>query len=206
MSQQDQAFDGWLRGAQVAVEGLSQRQIDVLRASFDYLERSGRDYYSLRLLSHFLLHCGLFKNAQVARLVGVSRKTASKQQQLSSKQVVQAAHHRMSGRPYGKLLPRYAGPIAQFLLQYPKASRYDVIEFIQKTWEVHVSKRALSLFLKRYGLDGVGDQDDQSCAAIEFPEPSADPSLPVPRPSQEFFFRRPNTRAPSCCYPSPCSG
>jgi len=205
MSQQDHAFDGWLEGAQLSAERLSQRQIDVLRTSFEFLEQTGGDYYSRRLLSHFLLHCGLFKNAQVGRLVGVSRKTASKQRKLSSKQVVQAAHHRMSGRPYGKLLPRYAGPIAEFLLAYPKASRYDLIEFIEKTWDVHVSKKALTLFLKRYGLDGVGDQD-KPAAVIEIPDPSVDPSLPVPRPAQDFFFRPPSTPAPSCCYPLPYNG
>lgn len=205
MSEQDHAFYGWLQEAQLAVEQLSQRQIDVLRAGFVFLEQIGRDYYSLRLLSHFLLHCDLFKNAQVGRLVGVSRKTASKQRKLSSKEVVQAAHHRMSGRPYGKLLPRYAGPVAEFLLQYPRATRLDLIEFIEKTWDVHVSKKALTLFLKRYGLDGVGDQD-KSAAVIEIPDPPTDASLPVPQPSRDFFFRLPSTPAPSCCYPLPWNG
>ena len=31
----------------------------------------------------------------------------------SSKEAIQAAHHRLAGRPHGKLLPRYAGPIAR---------------------------------------------------------------------------------------------
>jgi len=200
-----QAFSRWLEDAQLSTEHLSDEQIDVLEASFEFLEQAGRDYYSLRLLSHFLLHCGLFKKAQVGRLVGVSRKTASMQQKLSSKQVVQAAHHRMRGRPYGKLLPRYAGPIAQFLVQHPKASRDDAIDFIEQTWDVHVSKRALTLFLKKYGLDRVGDQD-QSRPVIEVTSPPIDPSLPVPLPDQEFFFHQPSTPAPSCYYPLPCNG
>ena len=156
----------------------------------------------MRLLSHFLLHCGLFKIAQVGRLVGVSRKTASKQRKLSSKQTVQAAHHRMKGRPYGKLLPRYAGPVAQFLVQHPKASRYDVIEFIEQSWGVHVSTRALTLFLKQYGLDRVSDQEE-SIPVIEVSSPPADPSLPVPWPAQEFFFRPLSTPELSCSCPLP---
>ena len=37
----------------------------------------------------------------------------------------------MDGRPYGKLLPRYAGPIAAFLCQHPDATRADLIDFIE---------------------------------------------------------------------------
>jgi hypothetical protein len=49
-------------------------------------------------------------------------------------------------------LPRYAGPIAHFLIQNPKASRYDLLDFIERTWEVRVSRMALYRFLKKYGL------------------------------------------------------
>ena len=59
----------------------------------------------------------------------------------------------MVGRPYGKLLARYAGPIAEFLVTNPGASRYDVLDFIQRTWNVRVSTVALHHFLKKYGLD-----------------------------------------------------
>jgi hypothetical protein len=54
-------------------------------------------------LGHFLLHCGTgLKAARVARLLGISRPTASRPQGLTAKQALQQAHHRMDGRPYGK--------------------------------------------------------------------------------------------------------
>jgi hypothetical protein len=59
----------------------------------------------------------------------------------------------MEGRPHGKLLPRYAGPIAQFLLTHPKASRADLIDFVARTFGVRVSRIALYKFLKKFGLD-----------------------------------------------------
>ena len=101
----------------------------------------GTDYYSIRLLSHFLVNCqsGL-KLAQIARLLGINRWTASSHQGLSSIGVVQGAHHRAAGRSHGKLLPRYAGPVAQFLVDNPKASRYDLLAFITRTWGVSVSR------------------------------------------------------------------
>ena len=110
----------------------------------------------VELRSHFLLHCdsGL-KVAQIARLTRISRPTASRQQGLSSKEALQQAHHRMDGRPYGKLLPRYAGPIAQFLHSHPRATRADLIDFIDQTFQVRVSRIALYKFLKKYGLDQV---------------------------------------------------
>src|ERR1700675_2984580 len=144
----------WLSQAQIAEERLTPEQRGLLQAAFAFRQRCGDDYYSNRLLSHFLLHCdsGL-KVAQIARLVGISRPTASHQQGVSSKEAIQAAHHRLAGRPHGKLLPRYAGPIAEFILTHPDATRYDVLDFIQQTWGIHVSKVALYHFLKKYGLD-----------------------------------------------------
>jgi hypothetical protein len=45
----------------------------------------------------------------------------------------------MAGRPHGKLLPRYAGPIAEFVLTHADATRYDILDFIERTWSVRVS-------------------------------------------------------------------
>src|SRR3954467_569137 len=129
------AYTQWLSAAQIAEERLTPEQHGLLQAAFAFRQRCGADYYSNRLLSHFLLHCGSgLKVAQIARLVGISRPTASHQQGLSSKEAIQAAHHRMAGRPHGKLLPRYAGPIPATVLTHPDASRYDTLEFIERTW------------------------------------------------------------------------
>src|SRR5581483_9683376 len=147
-------FTQWLEQAGMTAERLTAEQVALLQAAFRYRQQAGDDYYSTRLLSHFLLHCqsGL-PVAQIARLLGMSRPTASRQQGLSSKEVVQAAHHRMAGRAHGKLLPRFAGPVAQFLNDHPEATRYDLLDFIRRAWGVSVSRMALHRFLKRYGLD-----------------------------------------------------
>ena len=99
MATEGQTFDQWLKDAKVPRHALSPQQLAVLQAAFGFLRRCGCDYYSLRMLSHFLLNCdpGL-KVAQVARLVKASRQTASRQQKLFSKEVVQSAHKRMAGR------------------------------------------------------------------------------------------------------------
>src|SRR5262249_14603700 len=134
--------------------------------------------YSTRLLSHFLLHCGSgLKVAQVARLLGLSRPTASRQQALSSRQAIQAAHHRLDGRPYGKLLPRYAGPVAGFLHAHPDATRADLIDFIAAPFAVRVSRVALYHFLKRYGLDAFP-------GAAPAAPPAAPPAAAAGRPGR----------------------
>jgi transposase len=196
----------WLAQAQITADRLTAEQRGLLQAAYAFRQRSGDDYYSSRLLSHFLLHCdsGL-KVAQIARLVGISRPTASHQQGLSSKEAIQAAHHRLAGRPHGKLLPRYAGPIAEFILTHPDATRYDVLDFIQRTWDVHVSTVALHHFCKKFGLDRA------TRAAATTPKPSAAPAVaalppsgvvaprqPVPLPPPPFSSPRPSSRAPSC--------
>ena len=204
MSATDGAFAQWLSQAQIAEDRLTAEQRGLLQYAFAFRERCGDDYYSNRLLSHFLLHCdsGL-KVAQVARLVGISRPTASHQQGVSSKEAIQAAHHRMAGRSHGKLLPRFAGPIAEFILTHADATRYDIIDFIERTWGVRVSTVALHHFCKKFGLDRA------TRAEATAPRPSTDrspaepgsaetmpPSQPVP-PPPPFSRRGRNTRGRS---------
>jgi transposase len=199
-------FAQWLSQAQIAEARLTTEQHGLLQYAFAFRQRCGDDYYSSRLLSHFLLHCdsGL-KVAQIARLVGISRPTASHQQGVSSKEAIQAAHHRLAGRPHGKLLPRYAGPIAEFILTHADATRYDILDFIERTWGLHVSTVALHHFCKKFGLDRA------TRAEATAPRPSSDrtpaepqriesvpPSQPVPLPPPPFSRRGRNTRGPSC--------
>jgi hypothetical protein len=205
MTVTDGAFAQWLSQAQIAEERLTAEQRGVLQAAFAFRKDCGNDYYSNRLLSHFLLHsdCGL-KVAQIARLVGISRPTASRQQGVSSKAAIQAAHHRMAGRPHGKLLPRYAGPIAEFILTHPEATRYDLLDFIERTWEVRVSTVALHHFTKKFGLDratraeATNPRPSAACTPAE-PRPLeiAPPSPPVPLPPPPFSRRGRSTPAPS---------
>ena len=212
-------FADWLATGHVTEQALSAAQRHVLEAAFHFRQRCGTDYYSTRLLSHWLLHSGTgLKVAPVARLLGLSRSAASAQQGRSSKEVVQAAHRRLAGRAHGKLLPRFAGPIAQFLLEQPHASRYDLLDFIERTWQVQVSRQALHRFLKKYGLD----QASRHPAVLKptaMPAPAAvpvhDPSTPVgvteeavdprpwPLPPREFFLAPPSTPVPSSCCPAP---
>jgi hypothetical protein len=153
------SFSQWLAQAQITECGLTPDQRGLLLAAFHFRQQQGTDYYSTRLLSHFLLHAhsGL-KVAHIARLLRLSRPTASRQQHCSSKEAIQQAHHRMDGRPYGKLFARYAGPIAQFLFAHPEASRADTLDFIDHTFHVRVCPAALSRFLKKFGLDAASRQ------------------------------------------------
>jgi hypothetical protein len=215
MTTPDDTFAQWLSQAQIAPDRLTADQHGVLQAAFAFRQRCGSDYYSNRLLSHFLLHCASgLKVAHIARLVGSSRPTASRQQGVSSKEAIQAAHHRLAGRPHGKLLPRYAGPIAEFILTHADATRYDLLDFIERTWAVRVSTVALYHFCKKFGLDRA------TRAAATAHRPSAEhppaapraacppdelrwletvpPSQPVPRPPPPFSQRGPNTRGRSC--------
>ena len=205
MNATDGALAQWLSQAQINEGRLTAEQRGLLQYVFAFREHCGDDYYSNRLLSHFLLHCcsGL-KVAQIARLVGVSRPTASHQQGISSKEAIQAAHHRMAGRPHGKLLARYAGPIAEFILTHADATRYDTLDFIERTFGVRVSTVALHHVCKKFGLDRATRSEATA------PKPSvertpAEPHVaetasarqPVPLPPPPFSRRGRNTRAPS---------
>jgi len=201
----DGAFTPWLAQAQIAEERLTAEQRGLLQYVWAFRQHCGDDYYSSRLLSHFLLHCdsGL-KVAAIARLVGFSRPTASRQQGVSSKEAVQAAHHRMAGRSHGKLLPRYAGPIAEFILTHPEATRFDILDFIQQTWGVRVSTVALHHFTKKFGLDRATraaatapQSSPERLPAEPHPVAMIPPSQPVPLPPPPFSRRGRNTQGRS---------
>ena len=204
MTTTDGLLAPWLAQALIAEDRLTADQRGLLQAAFAFRQRCGQDYYSTRLLSHFLLHCNSgLKVAQVARLVGISRPTASNQQGVSSKEAVQAAHHRMAGRAHGKLLPRYAGPIAEFILSHPDATRYDTLDFIERTFGVRVSTVALHFFCKKFGLDRATRAEAKAVkpkaervAAAPRPLDSVPPSPPVP-PPPPFSRRGRNTPARS---------
>jgi hypothetical protein len=200
--------DVWLEQAGIRGQHLTPEQRGLLQAAFAFRQSQGDDYYSSRLLGHFLLHCGSgLKVAQIARLVGCSRQTASQQQALSSKEAIRQARHRMDGRPYGKLLPRFAGPIAAYVFRHPQATRPDLIDFIDETFGVRVSRIALYHFLKKYGLDQVPGAPAAAPPADEPPAlplrlpPGGVPELPagrpVPSPAPPFSPRGRSTPAPS---------
>jgi hypothetical protein len=194
------SFSTWLAQAQVSESRLTPDQRGALLAVYRFRQQQGKDSYSTRLLTHFLLHCDTgLKVAALARLLGVSRPTASRQQGMSSKQAVQQAHHRMDGRPYGKLLPRYAGAILEFRLSHPDASRADLIDFIDASFGVRVSRIALYHFLKKFGLDSL--PATPVLAAPPSPNPAATP-LPLPVmpatvAAPPFSSAARSTRAPS---------
>jgi transposase len=206
-------FSAWLAQAQISEAKLTPALRGVLQAAFAFRQRCGQDYYSTRLLSHFLLHADTgLKVAQLARLLRLSRPTASRQQGLSSKEAVQAAQHRMAGRPHGKLLPRYAGPVAEFILQHAGATRYDVLDFIERTWGVRVSTVALHHFLKRYGLDRATRTAAQTAAAPPQPTPplaappapdSSERALAVVQPGQALPVPAPPFSGPARSTPAP---
>jgi len=207
MATEGQTFEQWLQAAEVSPEGLSDQQQGVLKAAFQFLEQGNRDYASMRIVGHFLLRCDLgLEVAQIARLVGISARSAFRHRNLSSTQVVQQIQHRMSGRPYGKLLPRHAGSIAEFLFTHPEASRQELLDFIGRTWEFRVSKVALWKFLKKYGLDrvslaearqGTPDEENRVLAIESLEEPSGGGLVPVV--PDEFFLPTPNMPERSCC-------
>src|SRR5580700_506540 len=206
MTVAEDTYAQWLSKALIAEQQLTPEQRGLLQAAFAFRQRCGDDYYSNRMLSHFLLHgdAGL-KVALIARLVGISRPTASRQQGVSSKEAIQAAQHRLAGRPHGKLLPRYAGPVAEFILTHADATRYDILDFIERTWGVRVSTVALHHFNKKFGLDRatraeatVPRPSAGRTPAEPRPAETAPPSQPVPLPPPPFSRRGRNTQGRSC--------
>ena len=58
MTATTESFTGWLGQARLSDDQLTPLQRGALQAAFAFRQRCGHDYYSTRLLSHFLLHAG----------------------------------------------------------------------------------------------------------------------------------------------------
>lgn len=211
MAKDGETFEQWLRNAKIPPGRLSDQQRAVLQAAFQFLQHGSGDYSSSRIAGHFLLLCGVgLKVAQIARLVGISPRSAARHQKLSAKQVAQQIQHHFTGRPYGKLLPRHAGSIADFLFRHPKATRDELLDFIARTWEFRVSKVALWAFLKKYGLDRVSLEEsrqavshEEELATVQLLDSPAPGGL-VPVVPDNFFLAGRSMPGPSCCGPK-CS-
>jgi len=199
MTTDGSSFEQWVDEGKIPHRLRSPQHLAVLQAAFSFLQMAGDDYASRRIVTHFLLHCGLgWKIAQIARLVGVTRPTASRQNKLSSREVVREIQHRLSGRPYGKLLPRYAGPIVQFLVTHEDATRDDLLDFIESTWSIRVSHPSLHAFLKKYGLDRPSLENNRPAAPptphederalVEVLENPPTSGLMLPPPPKDFFW------------------
>jgi hypothetical protein len=207
MTREGSTFEQWLREAKVPSERLTDRQRSVLDAVFQFLQKNEGDYSTSRIASHFLLHCGVgLKITQIARLVGINARSAFRHRNLSAKQVGQQIHHHFQGRPYGKLLPRHAGSIAEFLFRHPKATRDELLDFIAQIWGFRVSKVALWEFLSKYGLDRASLDESRRAAATEEQKQVTAQVLEarpagalVPVPPDQFFWATPSTPGPSCC-------
>jgi hypothetical protein len=217
MAKGGDAFVQWLDEARIPHTKRTPHQVAVLKAAFTFFQEAGSDYASRRLVAYFLLKCHLdLKLAQVARLVGVTRQTASRQNKLSSQDVVREIQQQLAGRPYGKLLPRYAGPVAHFLVTHADASRDDVREFIENTWNIRVGRTALHEFLNKYGLDRESLDEptsgepahpatDEQTLLKALQEPPSS-GLPVPQVPDDFFLPTHNTPVPSCCFRKSSAG
>jgi hypothetical protein len=206
MATEGQTFEQWLKTAEVSAERLSEEQKGLLHGVFRFLQQTQGDYASVRIAGYFLLRCDAdLKVAQVARLVGISDRSAFRHRQLSSAEVVRQIQNRLSGRPYGKLLARHAGSIAQFLFKHPKASRDDLLGFIETAWGFRVSKVALWEFLKKYGLDRDSlaeapppstDEENAVASIDSLEQPTTGALLPIV--PDEFFLPAPNMPELSC--------
>ena len=194
MTKEGPTFEQWLREAKVASEGLGDQQRAVLYAAFQFLQQSPGDYSSARIAGHFLLRCGVGLGvAQIARLVGISPRSAFRHRNLSATQVAQQIQQHFRGRPYGKLLPRHAGSIAKFLFTHPEANRDELVDFIGNAWGFRVSKVALWEFLKKYGLDRASLEEarratshEEELATVQLLDAPPAGGL-VPVPPDKFF-------------------
>jgi transposase len=214
MATEGRTFEQWLDGARIPAERLDGHQLAVLKAAYCFLMQSNFDYSSSRIVGHFLLHSGLeLQVAEVARLVGISTRSAFRHRSLSATEVVQQIQNRLSGRPYGKLLPRHLGSIAEFLFTHPQATRQELLEFIGRTWGFRVSRVALWEFLKKYGLDrasldearqATSDEENQTLA-IQSLDPPSEGGL-VPMVAEDFFLLTPSMPGLSCCGPKSSPG
>jgi hypothetical protein len=90
------------------------------------------------------------------------------------------------------------------LITHPKATRWDILDFIERTWKVRASTVALYHFMKKYGLDraqrSLASVVDEASAGPEIVTVAGAAETSLAAPQEEFFLppRSTQGRSSSC--------
>jgi hypothetical protein len=141
----------------------------------------------VRLIAFFLLHADMgLTPVQVGAAVGRTDRAMRTVQALSARDLLDALWAELRRHRQPKLHPEHAGPIAQFLVEHPRATQAEVVTWIARTLAIQVDVQTLARFFKVYGLGVLFERHGAQELASKRPFASAPPI----------------TEAPSSCSPS----
>jgi transposase len=105
------------------------------------------------MVAYLLSHCGLgLSSAVIGAVVGTTDRAVRQGRQVDPKEFWKRLQQARRGHAPAKLQREQVGPVARFLADHPRCSVAELLDFIHRSFGVHMDRLTLRRFLKRYGL------------------------------------------------------
>jgi hypothetical protein len=106
-----------------------------------------------RVLGYFLAASKLeLGSTAIAAIIGVSDRAVRSAQVLAPSELLHSVQHPVGGHAKPKLAAHHSGPIAKFLVEHPRATVQEVLEFIYQAFSVSLDRKTLRTYIAKYGL------------------------------------------------------
>ncbi|XXY44386.1 hypothetical protein WME91_30710 [Sorangium sp. So ce269] len=143
----------WSRDHIDVLQRTTEAQRVLLEAAVRFVAALDGQPILLRAAAFFLLHAGMgLTPAQVGAAVGRTDRAMRLVQALSAQDWIESVWAELRRHRQPKLHAEHAGPIAKYLVDHPRSRQADVVDFIEREFQIHVDTLTLRRFFKAYGL------------------------------------------------------
>lgn len=117
-----------------------------------------------RVLGYFLAAAKQdLGSAAIAAIIGVSDRAVRSAQAHLPTEMLHSVQHPVGGHARPKLKAHYSGPIAKFLVEHPRATVQEVLDFIKQEFHISLDRKTLRIYIGKYGLGCLrGERVDDS--------------------------------------------
>lgn len=149
----DEGLEDWSSEHSVSIARLDDGQRWVVFAAMQAAAVLGDAKPLLRLLAFVLSHSGMGIPGQVVgALTSVTDRAVRDTKNLSVPELLHSVKTPPRGRGKPKLGAEYAGSLAKFLVNNPKAQSKDIVRHIHSTLGIELDRKTLRVYLNRHGL------------------------------------------------------
>src|SRR5262245_33940613 len=148
-----EAWTRWEREHADVLERVTAPQRVLLEAAVRFIAVIAGQPILLRMAAFFLLHAGMgLTPAQVGAAVGRTDRAMRTVRGLSGHELLDSIWAELGRHRQPKLHPEHAGPLAKYLVDHPRSTLPEVVEFIAHDLGIKIDPQTLHRFLTTYGL------------------------------------------------------
>jgi transposase len=176
-AEREQRLSQWASASGVELSGLDALQRGVVLAALTFLGFVGAVPALRRMLAYLLSHCGMgLSSAVIGAVVGTTDRAVRKGRQVAPGEFWKRLQKARRGHPPPKLRKEQVGPVAKYLAEHKRCSVAELLEFIHRSFGVHMDRLTLRRFLARYGLGCLREEAVVNTPLLSDAPPTQEPS------------------------------